>query len=84
MLNAGQLTAPDGQITIMAVPGEKLVRLSQPGSLLSLEISPLSSSAPSASSPLSPPSLAQLLTGGNIGNAIGATVNADGTIRLTG
>jgi filamentous hemagglutinin family protein len=80
VLNTGQLTAPDGLITILAVPGQNLVRLSQPGSLLSLEISPLSPSSPY---PFTPPSLAQLLTGGNLTSATGTTVNPDGTIRLT-
>jgi filamentous hemagglutinin family protein len=80
VLNTGQLTAPDGLITILAVPGQNLVRLSQPGSLLSLEISPLSPASPY---PFTPPSLAQLLTGGNLTSATGTTVNPDGTIHLT-
>ncbi|MGA7935058.1 MAG: glycosyltransferase, partial [Kovacikia sp.] len=81
IVNSGQLAAPGGQITILAVPGQNLVRLSQPGSLLSLEISPLSSPSPSL---LTPPSLPQLLTGGNLSNATGVIVNPDGTIRLAG
>jgi len=40
VINTGQLAAPSGTITIAAVPGENLVRLSQPGHLLSLEILP--------------------------------------------
>ena len=81
VLNAGTLTAPNGQITIAAVPGSHLVRLSQPGSLLSLELSPLA--APVA--PTVPiPSLPQLLTGGNLGNATGITVNPDGSVQLNG
>ncbi len=40
VLSTGQLTAPRGNITIAAVPGENLVRISQPGHLLSLEIEP--------------------------------------------
>ncbi|UBF23968.1 filamentous hemagglutinin N-terminal domain-containing protein [Kovacikia minuta CCNUW1] len=51
VLNTGQLSTPDGQITILAVPGQNLVRLSQPGSLLSLEISPLASVSSPSSSP---------------------------------
>jgi filamentous hemagglutinin family protein len=38
--NKGQLAAPSGTITVAAVPGENLVRISQQGHLLSLEISP--------------------------------------------
>ena len=38
VINTGQLTAPSGTITLTAVPRENLVRISQPGHLLSLEI----------------------------------------------
>lgn len=41
VLNIGYLAALGGQINIAAVPGKNLVRLSQPGHLLSLEIQPL-------------------------------------------
>jgi len=40
VVNRGTLTAPGGNIIVAAVPGENLVRLSQPGHLLSLEIQP--------------------------------------------
>jgi len=79
--STGKLNAPGGQITIAAVPGESLVRLSQPGYLLSLEISPLSFSS---SVPLSPLSLPQLLTGGSGGNATGIIVNSQGQVELIG
>ncbi len=39
--NTGKLAAPSGMINLAAVPGENLVRISQPGHLLSLEIQPL-------------------------------------------
>jgi filamentous hemagglutinin family protein len=81
VVNTGHLTAPGGEITIAAVPGENLVRLSQSGSLLSLEFQPISSSIPPSLLPT--PSLAQLLTGGNLSNATGLSINPDGTVRLT-
>ncbi|NJN73069.1 MAG: filamentous hemagglutinin N-terminal domain-containing protein, partial [Limnothrix sp. RL_2_0] len=40
VINTGTLTAPAGSITVTAVPGINTVRLSQPGSLLSLEFEP--------------------------------------------
>ena len=40
VVNTGQLTASSGNITIAAVPGENLIKISQPGHLLSLEIAP--------------------------------------------
>jgi len=38
VVNTGTITAPGGTITVAAVPGSNLVKLSQPGHLLSLEI----------------------------------------------
>lgn len=44
VVSSGQLNAPGGQIIVATVPGENLIRLSQPGHLLSLEINPIASS----------------------------------------
>ena len=84
VLNLGSLTAPEGTVTIAAVPGETLVRLNQPGSLLSLEFLPLTSASLPAPPPFTPLSLPQLLTGGEFGNATTAIVQPDGSILLTG
>jgi len=81
VLSPGTLLAPSGQIAIASVPGKNLVRISQTGHLLSLEISP-SSNLDSASVPLNPLTLSQLLTGGS-SNATGVTVNSDGSVQLT-
>jgi filamentous hemagglutinin family protein len=85
VVSSGQLKAPGGQITVAAVPGENLVRLSQPGHLLSLEIQPL---APATSQPsnwtLPIVALPQLLAGGNGGSATGIIVNNNGQVVLTG
>ena len=82
LVNTGQLTAPNGQIILAAVPGQSFVRLSQPGNLLSLEFQPLTVLPLAATT--APPTVAQLLTGGNLGNATGLTLNADGSVRLVG
>ena len=92
VVNTGTLTAPGGQITIAAIPGQSLVRLTAPGSLLSFEIDPLSprpSSAIATPQPSLPntwvlpiAALPALLTGGDLQNATRITVNPDGTIRL--
>ncbi|MDX2240739.1 MAG: CHAT domain-containing protein [Leptolyngbyaceae cyanobacterium bins.302] len=79
VISTGTLTAPDGQIAIASVPGSNLVRIQQSGSLLSLEFSPIS---PTSTLP-TPPSLPQLLTGGNLSNATGLTVNRAGQVVLT-
>jgi filamentous hemagglutinin family protein len=73
ILNLGTLTAPEGQITIAAVPSSNLVRLTQQGSLLSLEFQPIASAT-----------LPQLLTGDRAINATGVITHSDGTIQLTG
>ncbi|MEG5080374.1 CHAT domain-containing protein [Microcoleus sp. AT8-B4] len=84
VLSTGQLSAPGGNITVAAVPGESLVRISQPGNLLSLEIQPQSVAGSLPQNWVLPvASLPQLLTGGG-GSATGVTVNAGGQIELTG
>ncbi|MFM9267232.1 CHAT domain-containing protein [Tychonema sp. BBK16] len=84
VLSTGQLAAPGGNIIVAAVPGENLVRISQPGNLLSLEIKaqPVAGSLPQ-NWVLPVASLPQLLTGGG-GSATGVTVNSQGQIVLTG
>ncbi len=82
VISTGQLQAPGGNITIAAVPGQNLVRISQPGHLLSLEIAPEFPNSPSTIP--HPLSLPQLLTASNIGNATGLKVNSNGTVQLTG
>ena len=83
--STGQLTAPGGNIVVAAVPGTSLVRISQPGSPLSLEIQPITAGSsqpnPWNNSVLS---LAQLVTGSGGSNATGLSVNPDGTVQLTG
>lgn len=70
VVNTGTLTAPGGTITLAAVPGANLVKLSQPGHLLSLEIAP--PRTPSGTLlPVTPLDLAELLTGA------GETVEVD-------
>lgn len=64
-------------IIMAAIPGQSGVRISQPGQLLSLEIQP-------ATNTNSAKSLPQLLTGGgNIVQATGLAVNANGEVQLT-
>jgi large exoprotein involved in heme utilization and adhesion len=85
VVSTGQLSAPNGQVTVSAVPETSYVKLSQPGQLLSLEVMPLSSSTtlPNAGS-VPVVSLPQLLTGPGGASATGLAVGADGTVRLTG
>lgn len=84
VINTGSISAPDGNITIAAIPGQTLVHLGQQDSLLTLELQPLSSQFAASTLPYTPLSLPQLLTGGGSSTVTGVTVKPDGTIQLTG
>lgn len=81
VVNTGTISAPGGTITIAAVPGQRLVRITQEGSLLSLLLP--TETANAINSPTSSPlSLTALLTGGGLPEATGITVE-NGIVRLT-
>jgi filamentous haemagglutinin family N-terminal domain len=84
VISTGELSAPGGQITVAAVPGENLVRLSQNGLLLSLEVSPSAGMSGSETIPFSPLALPRLLAGPGVAHATGITANAQGEVVLTG
>ncbi|HAJ58507.1 MAG TPA: hemagglutination activity domain protein, partial [Cyanobacteria bacterium UBA8543] len=81
IINTGQLNAPGGTLMIAGVPGENLVRISQPGHLLSLEIEPITTGEQTL--PIRPLDLPTLLTGTAAGLETGLTVNPAGTVQLT-
>ncbi|HLO51167.1 MAG TPA: CHAT domain-containing protein [Kamptonema sp.] len=85
VVNTGQLTTASGNILINAVPGQNLVRISQAGHLLSLEVQPLNNAGllPNTWTE-SVRTLPQLLTGKGLESAAGLTVNAQGQVVLTG
>jgi filamentous hemagglutinin family protein len=81
VVNTGQLKAPSGTLTLAAVPGENLVKVSQTGHLLSLEIAvPRDKSGQLL--PISPVDLPVLLTGTAGGIETGLTVSQAGTVQL--
>jgi len=82
-INLGTLEAPGGKITIAAIPGEQVVRISQEGHLLTLDL-PLSETPTTSETPIQPPSLPQLITGGFLSHANQMTVNSQGQVELTG
>jgi filamentous hemagglutinin family protein len=85
VVNTGTLTASDGNITLTAVPGESIVRISHANSLVSLEISPIETSQGNDLSwSLVPADLPNLLTGGDVTSATRLVANEDGTVGLTG
>ncbi|MCU0544159.1 MAG: CHAT domain-containing protein [Oscillatoriaceae cyanobacterium Prado104] len=87
--NTGQVSAPGGQLNILSVPGQSVVRISQPGFLLSVEVSSeaLNSQTETVNSEpgKSTPTLAEMLTGlaDKVNNASEVAVNSDGSVQLT-
>ncbi|MEM1170556.1 MAG: CHAT domain-containing protein [Cyanobacteria bacterium P01_H01_bin.35] len=91
IINTGKISAPGGEITISTVPGENLVRISQEGRLLSLEIKTEDAKSLSTNSTEELPilnalSIPELLTGNSevMEMATGVTVNDDNQVVLTG
>ncbi|MFM7407705.1 MAG: CHAT domain-containing protein [Cuspidothrix sp.] len=83
VINTGTLISSGGNIKIMAVAGDKLVRITPENSLLSIDLPVDDKNTITAENQqLSPLSLPQLLTGGNIPSATGVTVE-NGEIQLT-
>ncbi|MEG5066327.1 filamentous hemagglutinin N-terminal domain-containing protein, partial [Microcoleus sp. B3-A4] len=85
VVNTGQVNAPSGNILISAVPGNNLVRISQAGNLLSLDIQPTVNQSSLPNNWTQPVlSLPELLTGQGVAQATGLTVNPNGEVVLTG
>jgi len=75
-VNTGSLSAPGGEIQVLAVPGTNRVRLSQPGQVLSLEIvAPVDGTLKAVDLPA-------LLTGS--GDLPGIVVNPTGQVEVAG
>ncbi|MEC4986597.1 MAG: filamentous hemagglutinin N-terminal domain-containing protein, partial [Oscillatoria sp. PMC 1076.18] len=81
VVNTGQLNAPGGNITIAAVPGTSLVRISQSGNLLSLEIEILTDNNGQVLA-IDPLDLPTLLTVGAANLGTGISLSATGEIQL--
>jgi len=72
VINTGHLQAPGGSIVVSAVPGSSLVRLSQPGHALSLEIEPPRTASGDLAA-IAPRDLPELLTGSGVATGLTAT-----------
>ncbi|TAE99143.1 MAG: filamentous hemagglutinin N-terminal domain-containing protein [Oscillatoriales cyanobacterium] len=85
VVNTGQLNAPGGGVLIAAVPGQNLVRISQAGNLLSLDVQPVVTQNSLPNNWTQPVlSLPELLTGKGAAQATNLTVNPNGDVVLTG
>lgn len=83
--NDGSLVAPGGIVNLVAHPGDSLLRLREPGSVLALDIVPtdaITMLTPTAQLPST--ALAQLLTASRKESATQIVVNPDGSQTLTG
>ncbi|MEO1590007.1 MAG: filamentous hemagglutinin N-terminal domain-containing protein [Cyanobacteria bacterium J06632_22] len=87
---SGSLIAPGGTINLAAVPGGYTVRLSRPGALLSLELTPNQADLPEFTpTPIGPETfgsatLPALLTGGSATSVGEIIENPDGSFSLVG
>ena len=81
VVNTGTLTTSDGNLTLSAVEGENVVRLSAAGNVLSLDVAETGI----GEEDFTPLSLPQLLAGGeDLSHASQVAVNGDGTVSLVG
>lgn len=84
-INTGTLSVPGGQITLAAIPGESIVRISQPGHVLSLDVQPLTLADGQPGNWTVPiADLPALLTSDVGHHATGVTLNDRGQVMLTG
>ncbi len=81
VINTGELTAASGNITISAVPNQNVVKISQPGNILSLEIVP-PRDITGQILPINPVDLPTLLTGTAKNIDTGLSVNPFGHVQL--
>ncbi|ACB51591.1 hypothetical protein cce_2241 [Crocosphaera subtropica ATCC 51142] len=82
IVNTGTLKAPGGNITISAIPGTNRIRISQPGSLISLEITaPRETNAELLN--IKPQDLPTLLTEGSQTLDLNISTNNEQSIQLT-
>jgi filamentous hemagglutinin family protein len=79
VINLGTLEAPNGQITLAAVPGRRTLRMTQSGTILGIEI-PLSQDPAS----LTPESLQSLLQLPHFQSADRVTVDDQGVVQISG
>jgi filamentous hemagglutinin family protein len=66
IINTGTLAAPEGTVSVQTVPGENVVRIVQAGHLLNLEVAALPANSVSNQPSITPLSLPELLTGGEV------------------
>lgn len=88
VVNTGSLSAPGGEVGLVAVGRQSTVRLGVPGSLLSLEVEPSAIAQPETESAqdgaFEITDLAALITGSPVQDASTLIVNDDGSVTLGG
>jgi filamentous hemagglutinin family protein len=84
VINTGTIAAPEGKVTIAAVPGEKLIRVTQDNQVLSLDL-PVAAKAElsqNATTTINPTQLPQLLAGRDVAEATGIAIAPNGDVQL--
>ncbi|MBD2137995.1 CHAT domain-containing protein [Anabaena sp. FACHB-1237] len=84
IINTGTISTPGGNITLTAVPGQNVVRMSTPGNLLSIDVKPI---VPNSNLPnewvIPVQDLPYLLTNTHPSLNVGVKNTNDGNIQLT-
>ncbi|NEN88744.1 MAG: CHAT domain-containing protein [Okeania sp. SIO3H1] len=84
IVNTGQLAASGGQVTLTAVPGQKVVKISQTGHILGITITVPDAEVRQAEDWRQPIfNLYDLLAEAGGGDELGVVIGANGTIQLT-
>ncbi|KPQ35546.1 MAG: hypothetical protein HLUCCA11_09860 [Phormidesmis priestleyi Ana] len=82
VVNTGRLNAPAGTVTLAAVEGENLVKISQGDQLLSLEVEAIDRDA--IPSQITAKSIGEMLTGSGLTQATAMMIEPDGSVMLSG
>ncbi|MEM6449213.1 MAG: CHAT domain-containing protein [Cyanobacteria bacterium P01_D01_bin.105] len=81
VLNEGSLNAPQGSVTLAAIEGSNIVRIQQDKQLLALEVEAIHEVL-SGEEIITPVSLGEMLTGGELRHSNQLLRNADGTAKI--
>ncbi len=82
VINTGTIEAPEGNISLTAIPGTNRVKISQEGQVLSLEVE-LPTTADGEQQPIRVLDLPALLTGAAENVETGLSTNSEGSVKLS-
>ncbi|MEM6866967.1 MAG: CHAT domain-containing protein [Cyanobacteria bacterium P01_C01_bin.121] len=81
VVNTGSISAPGGEVALVAVGGDHTIKLAAPGSLLSMEVT-VNELSVEPTDLFEPTDLPEMLTGNSVEGADSLVVNDDGSVSL--